>query len=33
MGPHRRRRNTLVVVGLVAVVVGMAGLRFAAVPL
>jgi cytochrome c oxidase assembly protein subunit 11 len=33
MGPHRRRRNTFVVVGLVAVVVGMAGLSFAAVPL
>ena len=33
MGPHRRRRNTFVVVCLIGVVVGMTGLSFAAVPL
>ncbi len=33
MGPHRRRRNIFVLVGLLAMVVGMAGLSFAAVPL
>ena len=33
MAKHRRRRNTLVSVGLIAVVVGMTGLSFAAVPL
>ncbi len=33
MEPQRRRRNTFVSVGLIAVVVGMTGLSFAAVPL